>query len=192
MSYIQPGGLQCKQKEYYSVGINFSFTSTLYLHLPTLLLCLCLPPFTAHLLSFTSPLSVSRFPALWHELSVLPVIPIIEPCSGAENRGLKSQMCGAQLFCTRSRGTQACLWSPGPLRVTAVSSCLLTFRGWRVGVSLCGLRHIKCKLWFPCSSPFFLHDSLCTECFVRVTDTVTWSWVLGLHQCKCCNNRVTK
>lgn len=106
---IQPGSSQSEQKEYYSVDINFSFTHTFYLYLPTLLLCLCLPPFTAHLLSFTSPLCVSRFPALWHELSVLPVIPIIEPCSGAENRGLESQMCGAPLFCTLHQVT----WSTG-------------------------------------------------------------------------------
>lgn len=35
---------------------------------------------------------------LTHELSVLPAIPIIVPCLGAENRGVKSELCRAWLL----------------------------------------------------------------------------------------------
>lgn len=67
-----------------------------FLPLPAHSPSLSLPSSTYH----SSSLSVSRFPVLRHELSVLPAMPIIAPCSGAENRGVKSQMCGARLFST--------------------------------------------------------------------------------------------
>lgn len=72
-------------------GLSVSFSPTVFLHLPLTFSLLPLP--------WCIP-----FPCLLaHELSVLPAIPIIVTCSGAENRGRKSEMCGAWLFSAQHR-----------------------------------------------------------------------------------------
>lgn len=51
---IEPGCFQSKRSGYYTGFVSFSLTHSRCLYPPTLLLCLCLPPPTSHLLSFTS------------------------------------------------------------------------------------------------------------------------------------------
>lgn len=131
----QPGGFQSMQRGYYTGFVNFSFTA-----LSTSIRPLSFSVSLSVSVSLHLPLTFSLLPLplcilflclLAHKLSVLPAIPIIVPCSGAENRGVKSEMCGARLFSSLQR-LFSCVTHLPVLRVrfwsiTGVFAMLISF-----------------------------------------------------------------